>query len=72
MRPLGAIDAIDSQAGVEAGALRRDADLQGLTALFDGFLLGVSIQMRDGVPLAAIEAGVGCALVAWDACAARR
>lgn len=60
------------QAGVEAGELRRDADLQGLTALFDGFLLGVSIQVRDGVPLAAIEAGVGCALAAWDACAARR
>lgn len=57
------------QAGVEAGALTPDADLQGLTALFDAFLLGVSIQVRDGVPPAAIEASVGCALAAWDACA---
>lgn len=59
------------QAGVDAGELQPDADLQGLTALFDGFLLGVSIQVRDGVPLAAIEAGIGCALAAWDACAVR-
>lgn len=59
-------------AGVEAGELRRDASLEGLVALFDGFLLGVSIQVRDGVPQAAIEAGVDSAMMAWDACAARR
>lgn len=54
-------------AGVEAGALRPDADLEGLVALFDGFLLGVSIQVCDGVPQAAIEAAVNCAMAAWDA-----
>lgn len=59
------------QAGVAAGALAPDADLQGLTALFDAFLLGVSIQARDGVPLAAIGASVTCVLAAWDAHSAR-
>ena len=54
------------QAGVAQGELNAQADLEGLTALYDGFLLGVSIQVRDGVPLAAIEAAVTCALAAWD------
>lgn len=55
------------QAGVDAGELAPGADLQGLVALYDGFLLGVSIQLRDGVPMGAIEAAVTCALAAWDA-----
>lgn len=59
-------------AGVAQGQLAATADLEGLTALYDGFLLGVSIQVRDGVPLAAIEAAVSCALAAWDACGTTR
>lgn len=54
------------QAGLAQGELAAQADLEGLTALYDGFLLGVSIQVRDGVPLAAIEAAITCALAAWD------
>lgn len=56
------------QAGVNAGDLASGADLPGLLALYDGFLLGVSIQVRDGVPMAAIEAAVTSAMAAWDAC----
>ena len=59
-------------AGVEVGELRSDGDLEGLVALFDGFLLGVSIQVRDGVPQTAIEAAVGCIMAAWDAYGVRR
>lgn len=55
------------QASVDEGMLSAQADLQGLTALFDASLLGVSIQARDGAPLAAIEAGVAAALAASDA-----
>ena len=56
------------QAAVAQGQLAAHADLEGLSALYDGFLLGVSIQVRDGVALSAIEAAVTYALAALDAC----
>lgn len=55
------------QDGIDKKALSRNANLQGLTALYDGLLLGISIQARDGVPLAAMESAISCALSAWDA-----
>jgi len=60
------------QAGVDTGDLAADTDLEGLTALYDGFLLGVAIQARDGVPRTAIDAGLTCALAAWDANASKK
>lgn len=53
--------------GIEKKSLSGNADLQGLTALYDGLLLGISIQARDGVPFAALESAISCALSAWDA-----
>jgi len=54
-------------AAVDDGTLRANTDIDGLTALFDGVLLGLSIQARDGTSVTAIDAGIGHAMQAWDA-----
>ncbi|WP_082463339.1 TetR/AcrR family transcriptional regulator [Sphingomonas sp. Leaf34] len=53
-------------AGVAAGDLDLTTDVAGLVALYDGLLLGVSIQARDGVGADTIRAGIGYAMAAWD------
>lgn len=53
---------------VASGELRPDTDAGALTALFDGLLVGLSIQARDGVPLDAMEKGLEKAMTVWDAC----
>jgi len=53
-------------AGVSVGDLDPGTDVAGLTALFHGLLLGVSIQARDGVSPEMLRAGVGHAMAAWD------
>ena len=55
------------EAAVSAGALRADTDVAGLTTLFEGFLLGLSIQARDGATPACLDAAVTGALSVWDA-----
>lgn len=55
------------EAGIASGALVSNTSVQGLSALFDGFLLGLSIQARDGVTGEAIDAAISQALKAWDA-----
>lgn len=52
-------------AGVRAGDLDPAVDVAGLVALYDGLLLGISIQARDGVSPDAIRAGVKHAMAAW-------
>lgn len=55
------------EAGIKEGALRPDTDVPGLASLFEGLLVGLSIQARDGVPGIVIDAGITQALKAWDA-----
>ena len=54
-------------AAIADGALRRETDSAGLAALFDGLLVGLSIQARDGVSGEQLDAAVTQALYAWDA-----
>ncbi|MBD8637864.1 TetR/AcrR family transcriptional regulator [Sphingomonas sp. CFBP 13733] len=54
-------------AAIEDGTLRHDTNPAGLTTLFDGFLVGLSLQARDGVSHEDLDAGVTQALAAWDA-----
>lgn len=54
-------------AAISAGTLRPDTNPAGLAALFDGVLVGLSIQARDGVSSNDLDAGVTQALAAWDA-----
>jgi len=56
-------------AGVISGDLDPAADVAGLVALYDGLVLGISIQARDGVAANAIRAGIKYAMAAWgDRC----
>lgn len=55
------------QAGVDDGTLLPSTDVAGLAALYDGLLLGLSIQARDGVVPDAMDAAISQGLKAWDA-----
>ena len=46
--------------------LRSDADADGLATLAEALLVGMSVQARDGVSHAAIEAAVSNLLQLWD------
>ena len=52
---------------VASGELRADTDAGGLAALAEALLLGMSVQARDGVPQAAVDAAVSSLLQLWDA-----
>ncbi|MCQ9156185.1 TetR/AcrR family transcriptional regulator [Acidomonas methanolica] len=54
------------KAGIEEGALRPETDMIGMAALFEGLLVGLSIQARDGVPYAVIDAAITQVLKVWD------
>ena len=54
------------RAGIETGELRPDADAAGLAALFEGLLVGFSIQALDQVPVSALDGAITGALAAWD------
>lgn len=51
---------------VASGELRPDLDLEGLTTLAEALLVGMSVQARDGVSLAAIDAAISNLLLVWD------
>jgi TetR/AcrR family transcriptional repressor for divergent bdcA len=53
-----------------AGELPADTSVAGLAATFETFLVGLSSQARDGVPLAALEDAISKIMGVWDACAA--
>lgn len=54
---------------VAAGELRDRADTTALATLLESVLLGISIQARDGVALAALEASITQLMGVWDALA---
>ena len=54
------------QRAVASGELRRGTDAQGLATLADALLVGMSVQARDGVSQAAIDAAVSSLLRLWD------
>ncbi len=56
---------------VACGELRNETDVAALAAVFDTFLVGLSAQARDSVPLTALDAGITALLGVWDAHAAR-
>ena len=49
-----------------SGELRPEIDAQGLATLAEALLVGMSVQARDGVSHAAIEAAVSNLLQLWD------
>ena len=51
---------------VASGELRPGADAEGLATLADALLVGMSVQARDGVTHATIEAAVSSLLQLWD------
>lgn len=55
------------RSAVTDGDLASGADVAGLAAMIDGLLNGLSIQARDGVPRARLDAAVSAAMRAWDA-----
>ena len=59
-----AIRSLVERAGRE-GTLA-ESKVQGLAALLDALLLGLSVQARDGVPLQEIDAAIDTALRCWD------
>lgn len=55
------------RSAIDDGTLRGDINPDGLAALFEGLLVGLSIQARDGVSTEDLDAAVSQALHAWDA-----
>jgi AcrR family transcriptional regulator len=51
---------------IAEGSLHSRTDADALAAMFDTLLVGISIQARDGVPLAGIKAGIREAMGLWD------
>ncbi|MDQ0696791.1 TetR/AcrR family transcriptional regulator [Streptomyces anulatus] len=51
--------------GVAAGEFDVDTDVDGMTTMIHSFLLGISTQLRDGVPAAALHAAVDILLSNW-------
>ena len=52
---------------VARGELRTGTDAEGLAALAEALLLGMSIQARDGVSQLAVNAAISSLLQLWDA-----
>lgn len=55
---------------VNRGELRAGTDADALATAFYMVLAGLATQARDGVPLAALDAGITAAMGVWDAHAA--
>lgn len=60
------------QRAVSSGILPDTTDVTGLATLFDSFLVGISSQARDGIPLAMLETAISRLMELWDALARRR
>ena len=50
-----------------AGELRPGTDAKALAEVFNTFLMGISLQARDGVSLASLETAISQLLGIWDA-----
>lgn len=53
--------------GVTSGELPEDTDVEAVTAMIHGFLLGISIQVCDGIPAPQLHAAADALLAHWDA-----
>ena len=56
---------------IATGTLQDSADAAALAAVFDTVLVGLSMQARDHVPLAALDAGISELMRVWDAIGVR-
>ncbi len=54
------------QRALDAGELRPGTDAPGLAAAFGAFLTGLSVEARDGVPAAALDAAITELMRLWD------
>ena len=54
---------------VEHGDLPIQADADAMATLLDGYLVGLSTQARDGVPVQQLEAAIAQLMALWDAMA---
>jgi TetR/AcrR family transcriptional repressor for divergent bdcA len=52
---------------MERGELISATDSSALTAVIQGFLIGISTQLRDGVPAKELDAAADALLMTWDA-----
>ncbi len=52
---------------VTDGELGARTDAEGFATLLDGYLVGLSTQARDGVPVEQLEAAVAQLMIMWDA-----
>ncbi len=55
---------------IARGELPPDTDPRSFATVFDTFLVGLSTQARDRVPLAALDAAISLLMRVWDALAA--
>jgi len=55
---------------VSSGILPDDGDTTGLATLFDTFMIGLSAQARDGIPLTVLDTAISRLMATWDALAA--
>jgi len=54
------------QRAMAAGDLVATTDAEALAALFEGLLVGFSVQARDGLRVEAMDAAITAALQVWD------
>ncbi len=54
------------QRAIAAGDLVATTDAEALAALFEGLLVGFSVQARDGLRVEAMDAAITAALQVWD------
>ncbi|GAA2612972.1 TetR/AcrR family transcriptional regulator [Streptomyces roseoviolaceus] len=52
--------------GIAAGELAEDTDVDGLTSMIHGFLLGISTQVCDGTSTRHLHAAADAVLANWD------
>jgi len=57
------------QRGIERGELAPDVAPEAMAAVFDAFLMGLSVLARDRVRLSVVEAGISQVMLTWDAAA---
>lgn len=51
---------------LETGELRQEVDAQGLSVMFDSFLVGLSTLARDNIGIEAMERAITQVMRLWD------
>ena len=52
--------------GIAAGDLRRETSAEAVASMYDGFLVGLTTQARDGVPFSILDAAITEIMGVWD------